>query len=56
MLPSFIFDVKRLQIFDVNFVSILQFSIFSYSILLPSIQIKDYFRLFSDKIYFIGWL
>jgi hypothetical protein len=38
MLPSFIFDVKRLQIFDVKMVSILQFSIFPYSILIASIR------------------
>jgi len=34
MLPSFIFDVKRLDVFDVNFVSNLQFSMFPYSILI----------------------
>jgi len=47
MLPSFFFDVTRLQIFDVKLVSILQFSIFPYSILLPSIEL--YFRLFAFR-------
>jgi len=36
-LPSFFFDVTSLQIFDVKLVSMLQFSIFPYSMLLPSI-------------------
>jgi len=31
MLPSFFFNVTRLQIFDVKLVSMLQFSIFPYS-------------------------
>jgi len=38
MLPSFIFDVTSLQIFDAKMVSILQFSIFPYSILIASIK------------------
>jgi len=40
MLPSFIFDVTSHLIYDVNFVSNLQFSMFPYSILIASIQ-KD---------------
>jgi len=40
MLTSFVFDVTRLEIFDAKMVSILQFSIFPYSILTPSILKK----------------
>jgi len=37
MLTSFVFDVRRLEIFDVKVVSMLHFSMFPYSILIPSI-------------------
>jgi len=36
-LTSFLFDVRRLEIFDIKIVSILQFLIFPYSILIASI-------------------
>jgi len=39
MLLSFFFDVTRLQIFDGKLVSMLQFLIFPYSMLTPSIII-----------------
>jgi len=38
MLTSFVFDVTRLEIFDIKIVSILHFSMFPYSILIASIQ------------------
>jgi len=37
ILTSFVFDVKRLEIFDAKMVSMLHFSMFPYSILTPSI-------------------
>ena len=37
MLTSFVFDVKRLEIFDAKMVSMLHFSMFPYSILIASI-------------------
>jgi len=52
MLPSLFFDITSLQFFDVKLVSMLQFSMFPYSMLPSSIKIplltKCFYFIFND--------
>ncbi len=56
MLPSFFFDVTRLQIFDVKSLSMLHFSMFPYSMLTPSITLVINWTTTKDEIHKTSWV